>query len=366
MVIKAAVCRRYGDPLLIEDLSLDEPGPGEVLVRVGATAICHSDLHFVAGAWVTDNSKLPAVAGHETAGFVEALGPGVDDLAPGQKVIASLLRSCGRCSNCQRGRPSLCSTEFALTNTTRLHDSGGHDIRQGINVAGFAEYVVVHRSQLVAIPADLPVADASLLACGVITGVGAVLNTAQVPAGSSVAVIGIGGVGLNALQGARLAAAAQVIAVDLRADKLEFGIQFGASHTVRVDDAETATQRIRELTDGKGVDFAIVTVGSSAAVDLATNIVARPGTIVLVGLPSLEDRLSLSVRDVVVGSVALLGSFMGDTRLSVDVPRLVQLYQQGNLQLGELISERFALADINAALEATASGAAKRNVIVFD
>ncbi len=210
--MKAAVCTEYGQPLVIEDLELDAPGPGEVRVGLAACAICHSDIHYIEGAW---GGTVPVLCGHEAAGVVEELGAGVDSLAEGDHVVVTLIRSFGHCFHCAQGDPTQCETRFALDATSPLRRADGASVRQGLRTAAFAEQVVVHQSQLVAIPKSVPFEAAPLLACGVITGLGAVVNTAQVPSGSSVAVIGTGGVGLNSVQGAALSGANPIIAVDV-------------------------------------------------------------------------------------------------------------------------------------------------------
>ncbi|MBX6321150.1 MAG: alcohol dehydrogenase catalytic domain-containing protein, partial [Rhodospirillaceae bacterium] len=224
--MKAAVCRAFNAPLAIEEVEIARPGPGEIRVKVAACAICHSDIHYIEGAWGGD---LPAVYGHEAAGVVESCGPGVTGFAPGDHVVVTLIRSCGRCHQCVRGQPVQCEATFPLDEKGPLSAPDGTPIVQGLRTGAFAEYVVVDASQAVAIPRDVPLDSASLIACGVITGVGAVVNTAAVPAGSSVVVVGAGGVGLNSVQAAALSGAALVIAVDLSDDKLHAAKAFGAT-----------------------------------------------------------------------------------------------------------------------------------------
>lgn len=360
--MRAAVCYEHGKPLVVEEIDLDAPQRGEVRVRIGAVAICHSDVHLIRGEW---GGMLPVVAGHEAAGVVEAVGEDVSLVRPGDHVVASLLRSCGRCFYCQRGEPFLCEGTFALRTETRLHSRGGDPIIQGISTAAFAEQVVVDQSQLVRLPDDLSLDCAALLACGVITGVGAAVNTGQVRPGSSVAVIGVGGVGLNAVQGAALSGANPIIALDVLDQKLEAAKSFGATHGVNALDPE-ALDRVRALTGGRGVDYSIVAVGSTAAGEQALALTRRGGTIVIAGMPHVEASLPLPVYRFVGSGRRILGSSMGSTRLSVDVPRLIGLYQQGRLKLDELISQRYTLDQINEAIEATETGRSLRNVVIFD
>ncbi len=216
--MKAAVCYEFGEPLVIEEIEIDPPQTGEIKVKLAACAICHSDIHYMEGAW---GGVLPAVYGHEAAGIVEVVGPHVSLVKPGDFVVVSLIRSCGRCYFCAQGQPHMCEASFPLNDESRLHTSQGQPIQQGLGTGAFAEYVVVHESQVVQIPETVPLDSAALLACGVITGLGAVTNTAQVPAGSSVVVIGTGGVGLNSVQGAFLSGAQTIIAMDLVDSKLE-------------------------------------------------------------------------------------------------------------------------------------------------
>ena len=358
----AAVCYEHGQPLVVEDVDLDPPKRGEVRVRIGAVAICHSDVHLIRGEW---SGSVPVIAGHEAAGVVEAVGDDVGLVRPGDHVVVSLLRSCGRCFFCQRGEPFLCEGTFALRSETRLHTRNGKSIIQGISTAAFAEQVVVDQSQLVPVPDDLPFDRAALLACGVITGVGAAVNTGQVRPGSSVAVIGVGGVGLNAVQGAMLSGANPIIALDVLDAKLEAARAFGATHGVNVQDPEVV-ERVRELTAGRGVDYAIVAVGSATAAAQAIGLTRRGGTIVIAGMPHVDASFPLPVYRFVGSSRRILGSSMGSTRLSVDVPRLVGLYQQGRLKLDELISGRYPLTRINEAIEEMETGQSLRNVIVLE
>lgn len=359
--MKAAVCYEFGQPLIVEEIDIDPPQPGEVKVKLAATAVCHSDVHLVRGEW---GGKLPVVAGHESAGVISEVGQGVTDLLPGDVVVVSLLRSCDRCSDCASGAPHLCSGSFALDSQSRLHNRHGQALYHGIRTASFAEYTIVDQSQCVKIPDDIPLESAALLGCGVITGVGAVTNTARVTPGSRVAVIGVGGVGLNSIQGAVLAEANMIIAVDQMEQKLAVSRAFGATHTVN-GGVEDPVKAVRGLTEGMGVDYAFVTVGSVLAIDQAFKMVRRRGSVVAIGLPDVSATVDLRIHPLVIGERRILGSFMGSTRLRVDVPRLVDLYRQGRLKLDELISNRYSLEQINEAIITMERGAALRNVIVF-
>jgi S-(hydroxymethyl)glutathione dehydrogenase / alcohol dehydrogenase len=364
--MKAAVCYEYGKPLVIEELEIDPPKQGEVKVRLVATAICHSDVHLIRGEWASDTSRLPVVAGHECAGIVEEIGEGVTLVKPGDHVVMSLLRSCGRCFYCASGAPHLCDGDYALNEESRLRNRRGETVWHGIRTAGFAEQTIVDQSQLVPIAGDIPLDSASLLACGVITGLGAVVNTAQVEPGSSVAVIGAGGVGLNSVQGALLAGANPIIAIDLLDNKLEAARAFGATHTINAGASDDVVAEVRKLTSGRGVDYAFVAVGSTQAVEQALDLIRRGGTVTLVGIPAIQATVQFSPTFGVWNNQRVLGSSMGSTRLSIDVPRLVDLYRNKRLKLDELITKRYPLEEINEAIASMERGEALRNVIVFE
>ncbi len=359
--MKAAVCRAFGKPLVIEEIEIDPPKYGEVKVKLAACAICHSDIHYAEGAW---GGVLPAVYGHEGAGVVEAVGPGVKRLEPGDHVVVALLRSCGHCFYCAQGDTNMCETTFALDETGPLHGRDGSAIVQGLKTGAFAEYVVVDESQAVAIPKDLPLDSASLLACGVITGLGAVVNTAKVPTGSSVVVIGTGGVGLNSVQGAALTGAQPIIAMDLSNEKLVAAKAFGATHTLNPKE-EDVSEAVRALTQGRGADYVFITVGSKAAVEQGVGLMRRAGCLVIVGMPARGVKTEIETLDFADNGQRILGSKMGSTLLQVDVPKLVELYLQGRLKLDELITARYHLDQINEAIASVNRGEALRNVIVF-
>jgi S-(hydroxymethyl)glutathione dehydrogenase / alcohol dehydrogenase len=330
-------------------------------VRIDTCAICHSDIHLIRGEW---GGRPPLVAGHEASGIVEEVGEGVTSVKPGDHVVVSLLRSCGSCFHCATGSAFICDGPFALDQGTRLHSRDGVPIAQAISTGAFAEEVIVDQSQLVVVPDDLPLDRAALLACGVITGVGAVINTAGVRPGESVAIIGAGGVGLNAIQGARLAGAATIVAIDVRESKAPAAMQFGATHFVDARQAD-AVEMVRVLSGGRGVDHAILTVGNAEAAAQGLALVRHGGTLTLVGMPSIDATMPLNIWEVVARSQRIIGSSMGSTLLRIDVPRLVELYRQGRIRLDELITNRFPLDRINEAIESTERGEALRNVVVM-
>lgn len=359
--MKAAVCREFGKPLVIEEVTLAEPGPGEVRVKIKAVAICHSDILYADGEWGGD---LPAIYGHECAGVVESVGSGVNSVKVGDHVAVTLIRSCGHCRECTRGNPVSCDTIFPLDVKTPLADANGKPVVQSLRTGGFAEYVVVHESQMVAVPNSIPLVNAALLACGVITGFGAVTNTAKVPPGSQVVVIGTGGVGLNAIQGARISGAQTIIAVDIADSKIEAAKSFGATHGVN-SKTENLKARVRELTGGRGADYVFVTVGVKSAFDQSYGLLARGGTTVLVGIPASGVMSEIDVGAMAVSSQNILGSKMGSSRIQVDIPNLVSLYEQGRLKLDELVTKTYPIEEINEAIAAVKRGDALRNVIVF-
>jgi Zn-dependent alcohol dehydrogenase len=360
--IRAAVCHAFGEPLVVEEVDLRGPAAGEVGVRLAACAVCHSDVTFLHGSW---GGELPAVYGHEAAGVVDEVGEGVVGVAPGDHVVVTLIRFCGRCPTCQRGQPTLCERlwSFPLSLDSPLRTRDGTPIQQGVRTAAFAERVTVHASQVVPIPHDIPFESAALLACGVVTGVGAVWHTAAVRPGSSVGVVGAGGVGLNAVQGAALAGAARIVAIDLLAAKLDAARAFGATDVVDASQADVA-EAVLALTGGRGLDTVLVTAGSGRAVELALPLVATAGAVVLVGLPP-GATVAIEPQDVADRSLRILGSKMGATTPHVDVPQLAELYRQGRLKLDELVSARFPLARIGDAIAAAESGEALRAVVVL-
>jgi len=359
--MKAAVCREFGKPLVIEDIKLADPKPGEVLVEIKACAICHSDIFYAEGAWGGD---LPAVYGHEAAGVVAVTGSGVSRVKPGDHVVVTLIRSCGHCHYCKQGSEVMCEEVFPRDPGGPVYGANGDPYFQAMHTGAFAERVLVHESQMVAIPKDVPLASASLLACGVITGYGAVVNTAKVRPGHHVAVVGCGGVGLNSVQGAAIAGAGTIVAIDLSDDKLEAATRFGATHTVNPK-KENAAAAIKALTHGRGVDFVFVTVGVKSAFDRAFDYITKNGTVVVVGMPPNGVKAEYDPGTVAFWSQKVFGSKMGETQVAKDIPELVELYRAGRLKLDELITARYPLERINEAIAEVNAGRALRNVIVF-
>ena len=360
--MKAAVCHEFGRPLVVEAVEIDPPASGEVRVRISACAICHSDIIYADGGW---GGPLPAIYGHEAAGVVEAVGPGVKLVEPGDRVVVTLIRACGHCFYCRNGAQTVCPTPFARDEGPHIRTRDGKGVHQGLRTAAFAEVAVVDESQVAPIPDTIPFASASLLACGVITGLGAVVNTAKVPPGSSVAVVGTGGVGLNCVQGAVLSGADPIVAVDLSEAKREAALRFGATHAFDAT-APDLRARVRACTSGRGADYVFVAAGNTRAVELGLGLMRLAGTTVLVGMPPDGESTEIEITAFAGGSHHIMGSKMGSTRLRVDIPNLVRHYQTGKLQLDELISRRYRLEEINEAIASVKRNEALRNVIVFE
>lgn len=355
--IQAAVCRAFKEPLVIEELDMAPPEAGEVEVTLKACAVCHSDIAFASGSW---GGRLPAVYGHEAAGEVTALGAGVTGMDLGDRVIVTLIKSCGTCASCGAGLPAICT---GSSSSRPLTTSEGEEVHRAMYCGAFAEKTVVHASQVAPIPDDMPYDVASLLSCGVITGVGSVVNAAKLRPGEDAVIIGAGGVGLNAIQGARLAGASRIVAVDLVADKLEDAKDFGATDGILASDGDPA-EAVKTLL-GKGADAVFVTVGATPVFNAAPDYLAPGGRVVLVGIPPSGDVATYAPDVISSAGQSLIGTKMGDTVLSRDIPWLSDLYLQGRLKLDELISARWSLDQINEAIADTKTGAARRNVIVF-
>jgi S-(hydroxymethyl)glutathione dehydrogenase/alcohol dehydrogenase len=367
MKAKAAVLFEVGRRLELCDVEVQPPKAGEVLVRMAAAGICHSDLHVMTGHLF---APLPAVLGHEGSGVVEETGPGVSALRPGDHVIPLWRLSCGECEYCTGGRPALCPSGTAVRMTGRLMDGstrlrlGDTELRHFAGVSSFAQYAVMPEQALLKIPADLPLDRAALFGCAVITGVGAVVNAARVRPGSSVAVFGAGGIGLNAIQGAALAGAVMIVGVDIVPRKLEYARQFGATHTVDAS-AEDPVARIRALTGGRGVDYAFEAIGVPRVMRQAYDALAKRGTAVIIGVTPMAAEVAVPVMSLVFEERVLTGSVYGSSRPRVDIPRLVDLYRGGRLKLDELLTRTYPFEDINAAYEALERGEVARSVVVF-
>jgi S-(hydroxymethyl)glutathione dehydrogenase / alcohol dehydrogenase len=367
MKAQAAVLFEPGKKLEIHDVDVAGPKAGEVLVRMAAGGVCHSDLHVMTGHL---HAPLPAILGHEGAGVVADVGPGVVSVAPGDHVIPLWRVSCGECEHCTGGRPALCASGMQIRSTGRLRDGtsrftlGGKEIKHFNGVSTFSEYSVIPERSVLKIPADLPLDRVALLGCAVITGVGAVVHAARVRVGSSVAVFGAGGVGLNVVQGAALAGAGQIIAVDLLDRKLDFAKQFGATHTVNAS-ASDPVAAVRELTAGRGVDYAFEVIGLPKTMRQAYDTLAKRGTAVIVGVSPLSAEVSVPVMSLVFEERVLTGSIYGSSRPRVDIPMLIELYRAGRLRLDELLTRSYPFSEINEAYAALERGEVARSVVTF-
>jgi Zn-dependent alcohol dehydrogenase len=350
-VPRAAVWHAYGVPPAVEEVELAAPRAGQVRIGVRACAVCHSDVAYGDGAW---GGELPAVFGHEAAGVVLECGPDVERLAAGEHVVVSLIRACSRCRACLAGEPALCGPGGEPV-ASPIRQNGGEPVVQGLRCGAFADEVVVHASQAVAIPDEVPFTSACLIGCAVLTGMGAVERVAQVQPGDRVVVVGCGGVGLNAVQGAALSRAGQVVAVDLSTSRLEAALRFGATHAVPAGG---------DLSLARGADVVIETAGRPEAVELALGLVRRGGTVVALGMPAGGAPARIDVGTLANDAVRLLGSKLGGARPHEDVPRHVARYLDGRLRLDELVSATWPLDEIAAALDAARAGDGLRQVIV--
>lgn len=367
--IQAAVIERAGMPIVIETLLLDDPHAGEVLVRMTASGVCHSDLHVRDGDWVRPG---PIVMGHEGAGIVEAVGPGVDAALLGRAVALSWYAPCLVCRECRRGRQWLCSGSPSLRHaqadgTTRLARRDASPVLAYLSIGTMATAQVVPVSAAVPMPDGVPPEVAALIGCGVSTGVGAVTRTAAVPAGASVAVIGLGGVGLSCVMGAVLAGAGRIVAVDVNPAKLELAVSLGATHTVLASPADPAatTAAIRETAGEGGPEYAFEAIGLPATVEQAIAVLPPGGTAVLVGLSRFGETARIEVFPFVDGGRRILGSNYGSTVAAVDFPAHAEAYLAGRLPVERLIDRRLPLAGLEDAFDRLRAGRAARQVVVF-
>jgi alcohol dehydrogenase len=373
MRMKAAIMfeqgrpRPYAEsrPLVVEEVELDPPGPGEVLIEVAAAGLCHSDLSGIEGA---RPRPVPVVIGHEGAGVVRELGEGVTDLTPGDHVITVFVTSCGHCRWCVRGRPNICPSGFAAraagtlaSGAKRIRRLNGEAVNHGSGLSLFAQHAVVSRRAAVRIDPDIPLEDAAIFGCAVMTGAGAVLNTAGLQAGDAVAVVGLGGVGMNALFAAVAGGAERIVAVDANPEKLGLARQWGATDTFLATEPDCAEQ-VRGATEG-GLDTVIETAGTIGAMELAQAITARGGRTVSAGLPASDARFSYLHGQLVSDEKSILGSYMGSCVPERDIPRFLRMYRRGKLPVGRLRSGFVALEEINAAFDRLAEGGVLRQIL---
>ncbi len=360
--MKAAVLRETNTPLSIEDVTCGNPGPREVLVRTVAAGVCHSDLHFADGSYPY---PLPSVLGHESAGEVLAVGDAVSYVQPGDHVITCLSAFCGHCEHCITGHMSLCQEpelQRAADQPSRL-SVGGEPVHQFLNLSSFAEQMLIHEHALVKVRKDMPLDRAALIGCGVTTGVGAVIHTAKVAPGETVAVIGCGGVGLSAINGAAIAGAGRIIAIDMMPQKLELARKFGATDTINPNDGDPI-EAIREMTGG-GVHHAFEAIGLKVTTEQAFKMLQRGGTATIIGMIPVGTQIELHGPEFLMER-KIQGSNMGSNRFRVDMPRFVDFYLNGKLHLDDLISRRIKLEEVNEGMDALKTGEVARSVIMFE
>ncbi|MSO77135.1 MAG: Zn-dependent alcohol dehydrogenase [Alphaproteobacteria bacterium] len=361
MRVTAALMRKVGEPLRIETVELDDPGPREVLVRTSAAGVCHSDLHFVEGLYPT---KLPIVLGHESAGVVAKVGRDVRYVAAGDHVITCLSVFCGSCEYCLSGKPSLC-TRTGLNREPgqkpRISQNGA-EVQQFANLSSYADHMLIHENGLVKIRKDMPLDRAALIGCGVTTGVGAVHRTAKVEPGSSVAVIGCGGIGLSCINGAAIAGAGQIIAIDTVGSKLNLAKLFGATHVIDATKGDVVKQ-VREITD-QGVDYAFEAIGLKKTAEDAFRMLRPGGAATVIGMIPVGVNIELHGPEF-LREKKIQGSNMGSNRFRIDMPRYVEFYLAGKLKLDEMISQRIKLEQINEAFATMKTGEVARSVIMF-
>ncbi|HVL74776.1 MAG TPA: Zn-dependent alcohol dehydrogenase [Noviherbaspirillum sp.] len=363
---KAVICRELNQPVVVEDIIVEAPGRGEVMIKLAACGVCHSDLSATNG---TIPFPPPVILGHEGAGRVVAVGEGVVDLSVGDHVLSSFVSMCGRCRYCQTGRPQLCdqAARAAYTlpdGTVRTRDLSGNRLNVFSGCGVMAEYATLHVDNVVRIDNDVALDKAALIGCGVMTGVGAAVNTARVDAGSIAVVFGCGGVGLNAIQGCAIAGARMIVAVDTSDAKLDMAREFGATHVVNGTAEENVVKRILKLTDG-GADYAFECVGHGEIAAQAYGVLRKGGTAVVVGVAAPKDLTTIRTASLTFGEKTLTGSYFGSARPREDFPRLLGLYSVGRLKLDELITRTYTIAEAPQAFADMQAGRNARGVIVF-
>ncbi|XDZ64618.1 alcohol dehydrogenase catalytic domain-containing protein [Alphaproteobacteria bacterium LSUCC0684] len=358
--MKAAVCRQFGAPLTLEPLSLADPTGHELKIRIKACAICHSDISYIKGYW---GGNLPMIFGHEAAGVIEAVGDAVTGFRPGDRVVVTLMRSCGTCPSCLDNMEAICATPPAITSPS--HQAASEVIQPSMNTGAFAEEVLVHERQCIAIPDDLDFETASLLGCGVITGFGAVFRVGNVKSGDRVGVIGSGGIGINAIQAARIAGASTIIAMDASSAKRDLALDLGATHFLNVLEDDVAVA-VDEATGGEKLDMVFVAVGVAKAIENALPLIRRAGKVVILGMPASDDLARIDASSLASSAQCIIGTKMGSAMIREDIPHLIGLFQEGKIALDRLISHRYPFEDINTAIEMAADPSSARVVLTFD
>ena len=363
--MQAAVLYELNQPVVVEEIDMAGPQAGEIVVKIAATGVCHSCYHAITGLLQT---PLPVVLGDEGAGVVEAVGPGVTLVKPGDHVVLSFVPSCGHCSYCVRGYTNLCLTSRqrnpgCLFDGTTRYRKNGADIHHFATVSSFAEYTVIPQESAIPIDKDIPLDKAALIGCSVTTGVCAATNTAQVEPGTSAAIFGAGGIGLNVIQGAVLAGAEQIIAVDLVESKLDLARQFGATHTINAGQGNPVAE-IKDLTDGLGVDYAFEAIGTKTTYEQAVQSIRPRGKAIWIGAPP-QEPITLDAGVVFWGEKIVMGSNYGSARPRFDMPRLLSLYRAGRLKLDELVTRTYQLEEVNQAFTDMLNGEVARGLITF-
>ena len=364
--MKAAVLYEPNTPLKIEEVEIDDPQASEILIKIEAVGVCHSDLHFMKGEMPV---PTPVVMGHEGCGIVEKVGPGVTSIQPGDKVITMVSFTCGNCRYCNEGRPTMCvenlpiqmMAELPLYAGKRLH-KGDQDLHQIFGLGSFAEKCVVHERSAVKMRPDAPSEVACLLGCGVSTGIGAAVNTAGVKPGESIVIFGCGGVGLSALMGAKLAGAGTIIGVDISQNKLDMALELGADHVINAKEVEDPVVKVKELTNGAGADYAIEAAGVASLMEQAFASIHNGGKCVIAGMAALGAMTSFAPFEFLLGKT-ITGSVQGGIVPSIDIPRFVDMFMDGKLPIDKLISKSYKLEEINEAFEALENKEVIRSVI---
>ena len=364
---KAVLCRELNQGVVVEEINVESPRRNEVMIKIAACGVCHSDLSATNG---TIAFPLPVLLGHEGSGVVVEVGEGVTEYAVGDHVVSSFVSMCGKCRYCQSGRPQLCDQAgkagYTLPDgTLRTTDLAGKPVNVFSGCGVMAEYATLHVDNVVKIAADMPLDRAALISCGVMTGVGAATNTVHVEAGSATVVFGCGGVGLNAIQGCAIAGAGIIVAVDTSDAKLEMARQFGATHTVNAKSEENLVKTVRKLTGG-GADYAFECIGLGEVVAQAYGVLRKGGTAVVVGVAAGKDMTSIRTSSLTFEEKTLTGSYFGSARPRQDFPRLIGLYQAKKLKLDELITRRYRIDEAPAAFADMVAGKNARGVIIFD
>ncbi len=356
---KAAICRQFDSPLSFEEVDI-APATGHAMkVKIEACAICHSDITYMRGGW---GGSPPLLFGHEAAGTILETGHDVTSFRPGDRVVVTLMRSCGTCPSCADELEAICAAPPTID--AHITDSDSNAVIPAMNTGAFAEEVLVHERQCIAIPDSLGFEEASLLGCGVITGFGAVSRVANVQSGETLAVIGVGGIGINAIQAARLAKAKTIMAIDTAADKAALIREVGATDFINPM-TEDALAAVMAATDGKGLDYVFVGVGASKAIESALPMVRAGGTIVIMGMPHSDDLAQIDMADLSGSAKTIIGTKMGSAMIRDDIPKLIAHHENGTIELSRLISHRFTFDNLNEAIEMAASPQSSRVVVTF-